>query len=236
MRNSIPRVLSQIPSQRSANILAARLGKSESALEFQLVKALNKLRQIAPDIRLESEVVRSAPLRQIEHYSDLVHASVVIAEVEKTKAIVLLLRTLDEKADEALELVFRLLGLQYPPRDVYHAYFGIVSANKISRANAIEFLDNILERNHKETLIPFLETASRRAVAEVGNRRFGQKFWSIDEALAYLIQGDDEWIRVCAIHCVKDIRSEQLVKLIRAHRDDSSPLVAETVALALTPT
>ena len=148
----------------------------------------------------------------------------------------MLLRTLDEKADQALELVFRLLGLQYPPRDVYHAYLGIVSPNKTIRASAIEFLDNILERDHKEALIPFLEPASRHALVEVGTRLFGQKFWSVDEALAYLIQGDDEWVRVCAIHCVKDIRSNELVRLIETHRDDPSPLVAETVALALTQT
>lgn len=233
VRQSLPPVLGRIPSQRSADILAERLGKNERALEFQLVKALNKLRQLAPDVRLDEGIVRSALLREIEHYYHLVHARLLISEAEKTASVALLLRALSEQADRTLELVFRLLGLQYPPRDVYHSYLGLVSANRTVRASAIEFLDNILTREDKEALIPILESGSDAAVVEAGRELFGQKFWTVDEALGFLIRGDDEWVRVCAIHSVRDRRSPDLVRLVDAQRDDPSPLVAETASLAL---
>lgn len=233
IRSALPPVLGRIPSQRSASILSARLGKNEHALEYQLVKALNKLRQIAPDVMLDEQIVHSALLRETQHHFVLVHAGLVLAKAEKTQAVSLLLKAVGERAEETLEMVFRLLGLQYPPRDVYHSYLGVTSRNRTIRASAIEFLDNILSREHKEALIPFLESVSAEMVVEAGIRLFGQKFWSIDEALAYLIRGDDVWIRVCAIHCVKDRRSADLIRLVESQRNDPLPIVAETAAFAL---
>jgi ATP:ADP antiporter, AAA family len=55
--------------------------------------------------------------------------------------------------------VFRLLGLLYPPADIYYAYHAITSGSTHMRANALEFLDNVLHPEIKRSLIPVIEVS-----------------------------------------------------------------------------
>jgi len=65
----------------------------------------------------------------------------------ENRAVLRLLRqALQERMDQKLERVFRLLGLRYPPADIYSAYSGLRSQRSDLRASAIEFLDNLPER------------------------------------------------------------------------------------------
>jgi len=55
------------------------------------------------------------------------------------------------------ERIFRLLGLIYPPEDIYRAFLGLNSSERDVRATAIEFLDNLLESGLKKRLLPVID-------------------------------------------------------------------------------
>ena len=72
----------------------------------------------------------------------------------------LLIQALEERLNDNLERIFRLLGLKYVAKDISIAYNGLVSEKSDLRANAIEFLDNILDARLKRLIIPIVEATS----------------------------------------------------------------------------
>ena len=54
-----------------------------------------------------------------------------------------------------------------------------------------------------------------------------------EEALAFLIEGRDTWLRICSIYCCGTVRSERLKKMVQSAVSDPNPGVAETAALVL---
>jgi len=62
-------------------------------------------------------------------------------------------RALAESMQQELERIFRLLGLLYPHLDIHSAYVGLQSKSVSVHDNALEFLDNVLKPQLRETLV-----------------------------------------------------------------------------------
>lgn len=116
---------------------------------------------------------------------------------------------------------------------MYSAYYGIVSSKKDTRASAIEFLDNVLGKNLKTYLLPFLDQVSTEAVVLKGQQLFGLRVESQEEALARLIRGRDSWLKACALYNIGGTDSQQLVKLAEEACNDPDPVVRETAQTIL---
>lgn len=66
-----------------------------------------------------------------------------------------------DERDGHLRILLSLLALIYPPDDVLKAYAGMTSGEKDVASNSVELLDNLLEPDHKRSLIPFIEACVR---------------------------------------------------------------------------
>ena len=150
-----------------------------------------------------------------------------------TRASLLDRRLHSERLDQNLEVIFRLLGLCYPPRDIYSAYYGIVSSRKEVRASGVEFLDNVLGKDLKSYLMPFLDPISSETTILKGQKLFGLSVKGRQEALASLILGRDPCLRACAIYNVTPMDPPDLVKLVEQARSDQDPLIRETAERVL---
>ena len=60
--------------------------------------------------------------------------------------------------EQELERIFRLMALLLPQAGLHDAYVGVRSSNPIVRANALEFLDNVLKPELRHVLVPLLDT------------------------------------------------------------------------------
>ncbi len=233
-RQSAARTLGCIPSARAVRGLIETLSEAvESDLAYEAIKSLNKLREAGTHTDVETEFLDRRLTVQIEQFYERRHARHLLETSPDTPAFSLLKQTLLEKSDRTLEFAFRLLGLQYQPRDVYNAYLGVTGPDRRVRASAIEFLDNILHRRHTELIVPCLDPQSIDDLIVFGAGRFGQKFWTVDDVVSYFIQQNDTWLRVCAVHCVKDLGVPYLRNLVENRRNDASSLVVETAKWVL---
>ena len=124
-----------------------------------------------------------------------------------------------------------LLGLHYPPQDIYSAYLGIVSMEKNRHASAIEFLDNVVGKNVKKYLFPIIDRISESIAIRRGQELFDFEIDSSDSALIRLIEGPDSWLKACALYCVKDTDSEDVRNSATKALKDSDPVVVETAKL-----
>ena len=233
LRMNIPRVFAQIRHQQSVDILTAIIGQLEPAVKYRAVKALNKLRSQYRQLRFDEEKVNTTLIEETKSYYEILQILHVQHGLEDRPPTQLLKTALSERLDQNLEVIFRLLGLCYPPRDIYSAYYGIVSSRKEVRASGVEFLDNVLGKDLKSYLMPFLDPISSETTILKGQKLFGLSVKGRQEALASLILGRDPCLRACAIYNVTPMDPPDLVKLVEQARSDQDPLIRETAERVL---
>lgn len=236
IRLNIPRVLGLIGSQRSVEVLLESLLDSDNGLRYQIVKALNKLRARFSELHFDQRVEEGL-LQEIRDYYQIlatVYFSSHHERDENNASSDLLRRALRERLDDHLELIFRLLGLRYSPRDIYNAFAATISSNRSLRANAIEFLDNILSTRHKKLLIPLVEELPIEQVLQSADGLLEVRFENRVEALKNLVLGSDPWLRACALY---EIGSSgllpQLVPVVEQAKQAQHDLVQETASVVL---
>ncbi len=234
IRANVIKVFTQIPSQEAVDILTSNLVPADPLMKYHLVKALNKLHASYPRIRFPRERVDASLIEETRSYYSAVQILQAQRKAARKGASDQLLQTaIIEKQDENLELIFRLLGLRYPPKDMLNAYGAIVSQQEGIRANAIEFLDNVLQKDLKKYVLPILEHSTVEMETLRGRELFGLRIESRDQALEQLIRGHDPWLKACALFSCIGTRSPELERLIEEAQTDPDPIVRETADLVM---
>ena len=123
-------------------ILLKHLATGRPEFRFVVLKALGKLRSRYAGLDFDREIVSAEIATEAGRYFQLSQLGDLLPE--QGDAARLLGRVVAETRNLRLESVFRLLGLLYPLRDVLNAYHGVMSGRRVPRANAQEFLDNLL--------------------------------------------------------------------------------------------
>ncbi len=204
-RLRLPKIISLMPGDEAAAILSAQLQSKDAMLRHNVIRGLGRLRRSMKELPIDASRIR----KLIEGESRSYYAiNGLVAAIQQdrydSKAETLLLQALSDRQKLHLEQAFRLAGLIYPIDDMRTAYNGIVSGTKIVRARAIEFLDTVWDRSEKAHLFPILEENAR--LDEAGRRLFDLKAASYDEAIRWMLRGDDPWLAACAAFVVSDRR------------------------------
>jgi ATP/ADP translocase/HEAT repeat protein len=195
LRRQIPRVLRLIPEQRSVSVLLDFVGHPDLTVRQAVLKALNRLRNVAPHLDFGTPVVTRQILEEARYYFQLLAALVPFNEDRRPRtASSLLARTLEERLRQTLERLFRLLGLRYPPQQIYAAYLAVNRRRSEEYAAALEFLDNVMDRELKRVILPLLDSAAHdpRVTADV-------EPLTAEAAIRELIRDKDPWLKACAI-------------------------------------
>ncbi len=234
IRRQIPRVLRLIPDQRSVDVLMRSLDHPNLALRSAVLRALNRLRENAPKLRYDGEPLTRLIFGEAHHYYEL-HAALAAfrAHMEAHSAAGLLAKTLEERLERTVERLFRLLGLRYPPKEIYAAYRAVQSRREQQLATAIEFLDNTLERDLKRFLLPLLDAPEH---SRNGRDLFGIEEKDAEAAVRELIRSDDDWLVACSIAAAAELGLRAVTgdirQVSRGAGAEVAP-VAEAAVLAL---
>lgn len=229
VRRAIPSIYTQMGTQSAAEFLVRSLGRADAAVEFRIIAALNKLKRNHPDIELPRDRMSKRVIEETRRYYRVARIlERARSGSQESRSARLLQRALSEKLDRNLEVIFRLLGLIYPPRDIYSAFLGITSSRKDLRANAVEFLDNLLAIEIKRFLIPIVEDSQLASIARRGEGLLREPTPALEEGIRTLLGESDRWIRVCAIFFAGESDLSAARDLVKKARRDPSRLVRET--------
>jgi AAA family ATP:ADP antiporter len=243
---AVPRVLALIGSQHAVDVLVDHMDQRDLTLRHEVIRALNKLRTDFPLLKFPAEPIERLVQQETNAYlmtlmifggeQELVSSGetsdVGTASGDQTGRVRrLLVRTLRDRLDRGLERIFRLLGLKYPARDIYNAYQGVTSGKAALRANAIEFLDNILDPRLKRAVLPIVEGSDSGTVPEDVRLRF--EFTSESERLEALLEVDDAWLKTCTLYAMASIGETKPLWAIRQYTGHEDPMVKETAEYAL---
>lgn len=248
VRQGVVKVLAMIGSQKSVNALLENLDQEDLELRYAIIKALNKLRADFSSLKFDlkpieeqiEEEVRSRYTLSAILRSHLKTNQISEAEPTGTQpsrqarsARALLEKALLERLDRNLERIFRLLGLKYPPDDIYNSYLGIQSSNPILHANAVEFLDNLLDYKLKQQIIPIIEVPSLDESFKNQRIRIDGHLPTGKDYLLYLLEGKDDWLKACALFTVAHSRDPGWLASIDSHRQSADSILRETAEYAV---
>lgn len=232
VRANIPRVLRNIPHQRSVDVLMTVHTHPELPVRRAALKALNSLRETAPGLDYTDALITQHILTEAQHYYEL-HATLAAFRKHREEprgAVSLLVRTLEERSRQTLERVFRLLGLRYPTREMYWTYLALTGQDKDKRAAAVELLDNVLDQDLKRVLLPMLETPER--MLERGTALFGIEMEDEETVLRGLVRSQDGWVVACAMAAAAELKLRDLARDIAEVAVSSTPEIANVARSA----
>lgn len=241
IRFEIPRILAMIGSQSCVKCLLNNLDHPNTALRYQVIRSLNKIRAREPNLKLKTKQIderitdetrRYYYMLLVLHRHRQISQDAADASPEVTQARSLLMRALSEKLDSNLERIFRLLGLKHLPKDMYNAYYGVVSELPDNRANAVELLDLVLDPRLKEIILPLAEIRDDDSLVGKCEEMFSRSTPSEDECLSELLTGDDDWLRVCALYLIAMLKEERFLDIVVNLKTHWNSVVRETAEFA----
>jgi AAA family ATP:ADP antiporter len=174
--------------------LVSGLFEAGAPLRHRLIIALNKLKQRHPHISLDVPLIELLLAAEIaghyRSYQVLAPLDPVHPRYEK------MIAALRHSMERELERIFRLIALLSPSASLHDAYVGVRSTNPLVRANALEYLENVLSPGLREVLLPLIDglvsEAERGSLAE---KFVGPPLESSEQAVNVLLVSDDPWLR-----------------------------------------
>jgi len=232
IRVQVPRVLRLIPEQRSVDVLLGCINNPNLALRSAALRALNRLRETAPDLTYTGGSVRDQILEECRYYFRMsATLSLFREQCSPHTPAGLLVSTLEERLKATLERLFRLLGLQYPPRQIYAAYLAFSRGHSDLAATALEFLDNVLDRDLKRIMVPILDDPSM--LGQRGRDLFGIEVTTVEAALRELLHTNDEWLVACAIATAAQLNLTNLAPEIHSASNEVDSDVSQVARDAM---
>jgi len=189
-RKRIPPVFVEQPGSFAMATLVRALRKVPVPVRHAITQALSKLHQTVegsenPD-KLDAMIKREA-----RHYAALGQILRLRRQTDADGPGYPDPAALQAMRREALERIFRLLGLRYNQRDIYDAYLGITSPDPTLRDSAIEFVDNLVDYSTRRYLLPLLDDPDAEQALETGQSAFDVEIRRWDDARRYLRTVDD---------------------------------------------
>ena len=161
IKRELPAVLVRIGTPLAQQVLIEGLLQADVTLRYRVVASLNKLQDVHPDLRVDREVVELLIAAEIAgHYRSYQVLGPLRARLREDDPV---LQALHRSMEQELERIFRLMALLFRGSALHDAYVGLRSTNSAMRANALEFLDNVLEAGSP--------AGARAAARQPGQRR-----------------------------------------------------------------
>lgn len=202
VRLNIPRTLSKIHSQAAMNVLLKALLQEDRSLRFQAVHALEEMARHFADLTVDRGIVESAIMSDATLYNRrFVFFVALFGQQEKPlpQEESPLYFGLTNSMDRVKERVIWLLSLIYPAKDIRRFWAALNSEEPNKKADAVEFLDNLLTGEIKAYAFPLFSDApqAQRFRASLGFLSVN----SIDtvSALRALLDQDDIWLRAATV-------------------------------------
>lgn len=186
-RLEIPRVLRQVGTQAAADALLAARAHVHPYLRYRIVRSLSLLHDEKPHLVADPGRLQEAftgRLRAYEHQLPIWHDLRAALPPRS-----FLLRTLDDRMQQNLEVAFRLLHLRHRGASPSAGWRKFTSGDVKDRAFALELVENIDGGGLERQLLPLLEKWHRLPAGQGAGRGRPER---APERLAELAGSADE--------------------------------------------
>jgi len=169
IRRQAIRLLARHEDQDALDYLCGMLiVEEESALRHEVVRGLVKMRVSQRTLQFPVPLIRRQIAREVSDYERITQIATIYQRHHRGPVpdddpiLALLLVLLEESVDQ----IFRLLMLLYHPEDIHLVYEQMRTTDTYLRADAIEFLDNLIDPAMRATILPILDEDRFLALVE----------------------------------------------------------------------
>jgi AAA family ATP:ADP antiporter len=228
VKRELPSVLVRIGSIEAEHVLIESLLQADVTLRHRVVASLNKLRVGHPDIAVDPQVIELLLAAEIAgHYRSYQVLGPLQARLQDDDPV---LQAMQHSMEQELERIFRLMALLLPQSGLHDAYVGVRSENPLIRANALEFLDNVLKPELRQTLVPLLDSqVSVQERIDLANRFVGAPLETPEQAVSTLLASEDAWLRSCAVYAIGALQLEDLQGELSRFENATDPVLRDSV-------
>jgi hypothetical protein len=214
------------------DVLMGSIGDRDFRIRMAVLKALNRLRESAPQLSFEASAIARQIRQESRHCYELnarLHG--LGSDLMPRGAASLLARTIQARLGEAEERLFRLLGLRYSHQEIYNAYLAFRRRRPGEIAAALDYLDGVVDRETKYVLLPLFDSPQR--LAEGGHHVFGIQAKSAEASVGEMIRSSDAWTAACAMAAAAELKLKNLAAEIARVGQQAGPETAEVARAAV---
>lgn len=158
IRKAVASVLAHVGNQDASDFIMWELVKDKMEMDRELIDALDRIRSEKPEIEFSEAIIKKKTRQKIKSYYDL-FVEFTATESKGEKADIR--RIMSHELTISMMDIFKLLGLIYPHEDIVKAFQNIQTGTKDSVAYAVELLDNTLEKEMRDAILPLVEDLSQ---------------------------------------------------------------------------
>ncbi len=213
VRLAIPNILAGMPDQATVDALLESFLAPETGqfLDFRTLKALNRIRAADPDLEFDSKQVSDAAERELEAVVTYDRALGALADLDQNlPSVRFLMRALRDAWFERREAVFRCLALEFGPEGIFSCFRALSSRAAQGRANALEWLEQIVGHARFAALAPALVD---------GPGQYDHPPLSQEDAFFALWQDNDTSLTYVALRLAADLEPPWLADRVGDLRD-----------------
>jgi ATP/ADP translocase/HEAT repeat protein len=223
-RLSIPPILAKIAEQPAMDVLIKHINEPVENLRSKILESIHRLRVQKPHLAIAEENAKRGVWQEIEK---IYKQHLILSDLNLPDNNILN-EALQYKQKQTWRRLFRLLGCIFPVRTVDAVYANLWSGQTRARANAIEVLDNMLDKELKRLLLPLVDNALAENFKTVATEQFKLVSKSYSVRLTELIHDSDEWLATCAISTAGETDNKELSPEITKCTNSKHALVRET--------
>ncbi|TXE19635.1 MFS transporter [Psychroserpens burtonensis] len=170
--SQMPKIISAFKTQKAVNVLMKLLNSKDIIIRLAAIKALNKLKNNDNGLYFNKRLLRNRIIKESAYYKRTLDAIASLQQVihlelpdensphqspELLIARQRIIEVLEGQTEDSLKCLFNLLSLVYEESDIEITYSALLSNVKEARINALEFLDNLLRSQLKQSVLPLIE-------------------------------------------------------------------------------
>jgi AAA family ATP:ADP antiporter len=222
----VPEVLRAMGTSEAVSALIGFVDSAEYAVSVKAIQILKMMKNDTPGLKIESDLIAEKILQECQMYQKLLsflHTQVSEHEkdpkTERSTKIRMaregLITILKHRVDAHLERIFNLLGIHYYEQDVEPILEIALKGDDQQRANAIEFIDSILEARLRHVLVPIIDSLGQ-GVAYSEDMVAKLKLPSISEWECFksLLTRQDVKIKHAVLYLIEQLGDQRYLPLI----------------------
>lgn len=131
----------------------------------------------------------------------------------------------------AVDRLLYLLAILYPQANLAVVRANLYGDDQRRRSNALEMLDTLLTRPHKERLLPLLESPPEQLL-EIAERKYNLKPPALQSEFAAAVEANDPWLVACMLFSQSRNQAVEFADLVRQGLRSPNALLSETARWA----
>ena len=228
-RKYIPSVLSEIGTQESMEFLLTELEVESLEVRHFLIRAVYDLFFNHAHISVDKKRLNAVVLMEIKNSIGM-YKALRLVEAGRSDWNVkteFLEKSIQGALEHGIKIVFLELAVYYKETNILSALKRYLSNNQKMKANAIEFMENILNREHKRELIPLLSLNESERLPLTYKNIFPS---NRAEVMEFLLDQKDDWLMVNALYFNAQNEGKFIEpEIIQMMSDTNSEIVLETL-------